>query len=71
MLKRIKELINTNQGFSFETTLSTKSFIKTIEKAKLKGYYITLTFFWLESIELAKDRVKKEFQKAVIISKQM
>ncbi|NDA64779.1 MAG: zeta toxin, partial [Chitinophagia bacterium] len=23
------------------------------------GYYITLIFFWLESIELAKDRVKK------------
>lgn len=59
MLKRINELINSNQDFSFETTLSTKSFIKTIEEAKSKGYYITLIFFWLESIELAKDRVRK------------
>lgn len=59
MLKRIDELINSNQDFSFETTLSTKSFIKTIEEAKSKGYYITLIFFWLESIELAKDRVRK------------
>jgi predicted ABC-type ATPase len=59
MLKRIDELINSNQDFSFETTLSTKSFIKTIEEAKSKGYYIKLIFFWLESIELAKDRVRK------------
>jgi len=59
MLKRIDELINSNQDFSFETTLSTRSFINTIESAKSKGYYITLIFFWLESIELAKDRVKK------------
>jgi len=59
MLKRIEELINSNQDFSFETTLSTKSFIHTIVKAKSYGYYITLIFFWLESVELAKDRVKK------------
>ena len=59
MLKRIEELINSNQDFSFETPLSTKTFIKTIEKARSKGYYITLIFFWLESIELAKDRVQK------------
>ena len=59
MLKRIDELINSNQDFSFETTLSTKSFINTIENARSKGYYVTLIFFWLESIELAKDRVRK------------
>ena len=59
MLKRIDELINSNQDFSFETTLSTKSFINTIDVAKSKGYYVTLIFFWLESIELAKDRVQK------------
>lgn len=59
MLKRIEELINSNRDSSFETTLSTKSFIHTIEKARSKGYYITLVFFWLESVELAKDRVKK------------
>ena len=59
MLKRIDELIGSNQDFSFETTLSTKSFINTIEDAKSKGYYVTLIFFWLESIQLAKDRVQK------------
>lgn len=59
MLNRIDELIKSNQDFSFETTLSTRSFVKTIKKAKANGYYITLIFFWLESVELAKDRVKK------------
>lgn len=59
MLKRIEELIHSNQDFSFETTLSTKSFINTINKAKSKGYYVTIIFFWLESVELAKSRVQK------------
>jgi predicted ABC-type ATPase len=59
MLKRIDELLNSNHDFAFETTLATRSFIKTIEIAKEKGYYITLIFFWLESIELAKYRVNK------------
>ena len=59
MLTRINELIHSNQDFSFETTLSTRSFINTIEFAKSKGYFITLIFFWLDSIQLAKNRVQK------------
>jgi predicted ABC-type ATPase len=34
-LRRIEELMSLGQDFSFETTLSTKSFTKTIEKACL------------------------------------
>jgi len=59
MLARIDELLKSQQDFSFETTLSTRSFVTTINTAREKGYYITLIFFWLESIQLAKDRVKK------------
>lgn len=58
MLKRIEELMSLGEDFSFETTLSTKSFTKTIEKAKEMGYYVSLIFFWLDSVELAKDRVR-------------
>jgi predicted ABC-type ATPase len=58
MLTRIDELINSQEDFSFETTLSTRSFISKINTARERGYYITLIFFWLESIQLAKDRVK-------------
>ena len=59
MLNRIEELLNSNVNFSFETTLATKSFVNTIRKAKLKEYHVTLIFFWLESVHLAKDRVQK------------
>ena len=59
MLRRIDELIVSGQDFSFESTLSSKSFLHTIINAKARGYYVTLIFFWLESVELAKDRVLK------------
>lgn len=58
MLNRIKELLSENENFAFETTLSTRSYKHTVAKAKEKGYRVTLLFFWLQNIELAKERVK-------------
>jgi predicted ABC-type ATPase len=58
MLKRIKELLNENESFGFETTLSTKSYKNKILNAKQKGYTVTLLFFWLNNVDLAKERVK-------------
>ena len=58
MLTRIKELIELKQDFVFETTLSTISYVKLLNQAKLKGYSISLHYFWLDSPELAIDRVK-------------
>jgi predicted ABC-type ATPase len=59
MLRRIDELLNSGQTFSFETTLATKSFVNIISRARSKSYFISLIFIWLESPELAKERVKK------------
>lgn len=42
---------------AIETTLSTKSYKNKILEAKKKNYQITLIFFWLNSVELAKERV--------------
>lgn len=47
-----------NESFAFETTLSTKTYKEKIEYAKQKGYTVTLIYFWLQNIELAKERVK-------------
>ena len=58
MLNRINELLKENQSFAFETTLSTKSYKQKIILAREKGYSITLLFFWLQSLELAKERVR-------------
>lgn len=59
MLARIRELIDGGGDFAFETTLSTRSYVSFIREAQAKGYIVTLIFFWLESIELAKARVAK------------
>lgn len=58
MLNRIDELLSEDENFAFETTLSTKSYKNKIIEAKEKGYRVTLLFFWLQNIELAKERVK-------------
>jgi len=58
MLTRIQELIYLQVDFSFETTLSAIHFIKLIKEAKKKGYFVTLVFFWLNSVDLAIQRVK-------------
>jgi predicted ABC-type ATPase len=58
MLKRINELLETNQTFAFETTLATKSYKSKIIEAKKQKYNVTLLFFWLETIDLAIERVK-------------
>lgn len=58
MLTRIKNLIEAGENFAFETTLSTKSHVILLEKAKLIGYQTTLLFFWLDSPELAVSRVR-------------
>ncbi len=58
MLTRIQELIKLQVDFSFETTLSARHFIKLINEAQNKGYFVTLVFFWLNSVDLAIQRVK-------------
>jgi predicted ABC-type ATPase len=58
MLKRINELLESNQNFAFETTLATKSYKSKIVEAQSKNYKVTLLFFWLQNVDLAIERVK-------------
>jgi predicted ABC-type ATPase len=57
MLHRIDELLEKENSFAFETTLSAKSYVSIIQRAQNLGYIVTLVFFWLNSVELAKQRV--------------
>ncbi|HET8860327.1 zeta toxin family protein [Marivirga sp.] len=57
MLKRIKNLLEGGESFAFETTLSTRSYVVFIEKAKQLDYQVTCLFFLLDSEELAISRV--------------
>ena len=62
MLKRIHKLAESGESFAFETTLSTKSYVHFIAKAKNLGYHITCLYFWLNSEELAISRVNNRVE---------
>jgi predicted ABC-type ATPase/uncharacterized protein YuzE len=57
MLTRLRELAKENLSFAFETTLSSRSFAPWIKDLKQNGYRVSVLFFWLESTQLAINRV--------------
>lgn len=58
MLKKIKSYIPLQKDFAIETTLSSRIFRNTILESRRSNYRITLVFFWLNSLELAYERVE-------------
>ncbi len=58
MLERIHYLAGQGVDFAFETTLSSKVFIKFLNECKNKGYKVDILFLWLSSPELAIQRVR-------------
>jgi predicted ABC-type ATPase len=58
MHRRIKELIAAGDTFALETTLATRSVVKLMQEAQMKGYYVTLLYLWLNTPDLAVERVK-------------
>jgi len=56
-LKRVADLLERDESFSIETTLAARTLVKTVRRAQEKGYYVSLLFFWLNSIDLAIQRV--------------
>lgn len=59
MLERIEALLHENVSFAIETTLATRSYKNLVLRAREKGYNVSLLFFWLESPEVACERVRK------------
>jgi len=57
MIKRLKELLDSNKSFAFETTASGTNYLRHIKSAQSKGYEINLTFLWLANPEQAVKRV--------------
>ena len=58
MLLRIKELVNNEESFAFETTLSTKSYQGFVKMTRVRGYEVILLFLALDSVGLAIHRVE-------------
>lgn len=57
MLQEIERRLTERATFAIETTLATKTYLNLVQKAQLSGYEVVLFFFYLPSIELAKQRV--------------
>ena len=58
-----KEYIKAGIDFNQETTLSGKSILKAIRNAKENGYTINMYYMCVESLEIAKERVKNRVAK--------
>jgi len=58
MLMKINYLLGRYEDFSIETTLATRSLVKIINEAHSVGYEVTILYFWLNSPELAIQRVR-------------
>jgi predicted ABC-type ATPase len=59
MLNRINNLASQKVNFAFETTLAARSFARFLKKCKAEGYKINLIYLWLDSPDLAIERVAR------------
>ena len=57
MLTRIRELAADRRDFGFETTMSGRGYVRTLEGFRRSGYRVELYFLYLPSAELAVVRV--------------
>ncbi|GAA4000084.1 zeta toxin family protein [Hymenobacter fastidiosus] len=58
MLTRLQDLLAAGESFALETTLATRIYLPFIEAARVRGYYVSLFFFWLNSADEAVERVR-------------
>ena len=58
MLMKIRYLLKRNEDFAVEPTLATRTLLKTVKSAQAAGYTVTLLYFWLNSPDLAVERVR-------------
>ena len=57
MMKKIHYLFERRDDFCLETTLATRSLLKMVRSAQERGYYVTVLYFWLNSPDMAVQRI--------------
>lgn len=62
LISEIKERLSKGESFSFESTLSGKTWLPILREAKKNGYQITVYFLFLNSVQQNIARVKKRVQ---------
>lgn len=59
MLRRIRDLKSKKKDFAFESTLASRSLVPFLKECKRDQYFVTLIYVWVESAELAMERIRK------------
>jgi predicted ABC-type ATPase len=59
LLSELRELIDRQETFALESTLSGKTYVKIFENAKQHGYAIELHFVWIPDVREAIRRVRQ------------
>ena len=59
LLGEVKESINRQETFAFESTLSGKTYVRILQYAVSLGFELELHYLWLSSVEQAIARVRR------------
>ena len=57
MLVRMQQLAEAKMNFAFETTLASRTFAPRLARLRRHGYHVHVLFLWLDSADLAVNRV--------------
>lgn len=63
MINEMRALVRDGLSFAFESTLSGRSYIPTLETCKADGWRVSLYYFWLPSPEHSINRVAARVKK--------
>lgn len=58
MLNELNSYAKRREDFSFETTLSGRSYMSLIRRLRISGYKVHFFFVWILTVELALTRVR-------------
>src|SRR5439155_489008 len=63
MLREIRKQAQQRQDFAFESTLSGKSYVPLLIGFQEQGYFIHISYLWLDNVELSVSRVADRVRK--------
>lgn len=59
MARRLRELAVRRESFGFETTLASRAYASWLLRLRETGYAVDLVYVWIDSVDLAVQRVKQ------------
>lgn len=63
LLEEVQACIAARESFGLESTLSGKTYVRMLQKARASGYRIELHYVWLRSASMAVKRVRQRVRK--------